>query len=161
VAESPPVLSFESPEELEAWLDSNHASVDGVWLKFAKKGSGIRSVVYAEALDVALCYGWIDGQAKPIDEHWYMQRFTPRRKRAKWSKRNRGKVEELTAAGRMKPAGLAEVERARADGRWDAAYDSHRTAVVPEDLQRALDAASPGAREFFAGLSSTNRYAIL
>ena len=158
--DSQPVLWFESADGFDAWLDENHASVDGIWLKFAKKGSGIRSLVYAEALDVALAYGWIDGQAKPIDEHWYMQRFTPRRKRSKWSKRNRDKAEALIASGAMKPAGMAEVERAQADGRWDAAYDSPRTATVPDDLQRALDA-SPAAREFFATLSSANRYAIL
>jgi uncharacterized protein YdeI (YjbR/CyaY-like superfamily) len=145
---------------MEAWLDEHGACSNGIWVKFAKKGSGIRSVVYAEALDVALCHGWIDGQAKPIDEDHYLQRFTPRRARSKWSKRNRGKAEELIANGRMRPAGLAEVERARADGRWDAAYDSAATATLPDDFRRAL-AERPGALEFFESLGSTKRYPFL
>jgi uncharacterized protein YdeI (YjbR/CyaY-like superfamily) len=117
-------------------------------------------VRHAEALDVALCFGWIDGQAKAIDEQWYVQRFTPRRKRSMWSKINREKVAALIDAGRMRPAGLAEIERAKADGRWDAAYDSPATSTVPDDLRAALDA-SPAASEAFDGLSSQNRYAIL
>jgi uncharacterized protein YdeI (YjbR/CyaY-like superfamily) len=155
-----PVLFFATPADFEAWLDENGEESDGIWLKFAKKGSGIRSVVYAEALDVALCHGWIDGQAKPIDEDHYLQRFTPRRQRSKWSKRNRGKAEELIANGRMRPAGLAEVERARADGRWEAAYDSPSTATVPEDFRRALEA-TPEALEFFESLGTTKRYSFL
>jgi uncharacterized protein YdeI (YjbR/CyaY-like superfamily) len=155
-----PVIFFASAEEMSAWLEENASGSDGIWLKFAKKGSGIRSVVYAEALDVALCHGWIDGQAKPIDEDHYLQRFTPRRARSKWSKRNRGKAEELIANGRMRPAGLAEVERARADGRWDAAYDSAATATLPDDFRRALEA-RPGALEFFESLGNTKRYPFL
>jgi len=155
-----PVVFFASADEMNAWLEENASGSDGIWLKFAKKGSGIRSVVYAEALDVALCHGWIDGQTKPIDEDHYLQRFTPRRARSKWSKRNRGKAEELIANGRMRPAGLAEVERARADGRWDAAYDSAATATLPDDFRRAL-AERPGALEFFESLGSTKRYPFL
>jgi uncharacterized protein YdeI (YjbR/CyaY-like superfamily) len=131
-----------------------------VWLKIARKASGVASVSYAEALEVALCYGWIDGQKdKHDDDHW-LQRFGPRQPRSKWSKVNRGKATALIEAGAMKPAGLREVERAKADGRWDAAYDSPSTATVPDDLQRALDE-EPRAREFFATLDSANRYAIL
>jgi uncharacterized protein YdeI (YjbR/CyaY-like superfamily) len=155
-----PILAFASPAEWEAWLDEHHASSDGVWVKFAKKASGIPTVVYAEALEVALCHGWIDGQVKRFDEDWYLQRFTPRRARSRWSQINRDKAEALIAAGRMRPAGLAEVERARADGRWDAAYASPSAITVPDDLRAALDA-DPAAREAFAGLSSQNRYAIL
>lgn len=154
------ILPFESATAWEAWLDANHTSPDGLWIKFAKKGSGIATVTYAEALDVALCYGWIDGQTRKFDDDYYMQRFTPRRKRSKWSKINREKVAKLIEAGRMKPAGLKEIERAKADGRWDAAYDSPSTATVPDDLQRRFDE-NPEASEFFATLNSTNRYAIL
>jgi uncharacterized protein YdeI (YjbR/CyaY-like superfamily) len=116
-----PQLSFASAAEWEAWMEANHDSSDGVWLKLAKKGSGIPSVTLAEALEVCLCFGWIDGLRKALDDHYYLQRYTPRRPRSNWSRINVSKVEELTAAGRMRPAGLAEVERARADGRWDAA----------------------------------------
>jgi len=143
-----------------AWLEAGHASSPGVWLKIAKKGSDVRSVSYAEALEVALCYGWIDGQKRPLDDRFWLQRFTPRNPRSRWSKRNRTLVERLIANGEMAPAGLREVERARADGRWEAAYDSHATATVPPDLQAALDA-DAGAAAFFAGLDSANRYAIL
>jgi uncharacterized protein YdeI (YjbR/CyaY-like superfamily) len=132
-----------------------------LWVEFAKKGSGIDSVTHDEALDVAICFGWIDGQARRSeDPRFYRQRFTPRRRRSRWSQVNCAKAEALTAAGRMRPAGLAEVERARQDGRWDAAYAPPSTATVPDDLQAALDA-DPAAAEFFAGLSSQNRYAIL
>jgi uncharacterized protein YdeI (YjbR/CyaY-like superfamily) len=155
-----PVLPFASREEFARWLDANHASSDGIWIKFAKKASGIDTVVYAEAVDVALRHGWIDGQAASIDDEWYAQRFTPRRARSKWSKINREKAEALIASGEMKPAGLAEVERAKADGRWEAAYSSPANATVPDDLQAALDA-NPQAAEFFATLSGSNRYAIL
>ena len=155
-----PELFFASGEAWEAWLAEHHADSDGVWLKFAKKGTGIASLTYAPALDGALCYGWIDGQSRRLDDTYYLQRFTPRRKRSMWSKRNRVKVAELIEAGRMRPAGLAEIERAKADGRWDAAYDGPATAQVPDDLQAALDA-SPAAAEAFAGLNATNRYAIL
>jgi uncharacterized protein YdeI (YjbR/CyaY-like superfamily) len=155
-----PVLFFASEGALEDWLAENHGASDGIWLKFAKKSSGIESVVYAEALEVALSYGWIDGQLKPLDGEHYLQRFTPRRPRSKWSQRNRGKAERLIAEGRMRPAGLAEVERARADGRWDEAHDSPSTATVPEDFQRALDD-EPAARECFESLGKTKRYSFL
>ena len=131
-----------------------------MWLKIAKKGSGIESVTYHQAVEVALCYGWIDGQVRKFDEHHYLQRFTPRRPRSRWSKVNREKVTKLIEGGEMKPAGLREVERARADGRLDAAYDSPSTATVPEDLRRELEK-NEGARRFFSELDGRNRYAIL
>jgi len=155
-----PVLFFESGEEWAAWLAENHDTSPGVWLRFAKKGSGIRSLTYAPALEEALRYGWIDGQAKRQDDDWYVQKFIKRAKRSIWSKVNRDKVEALIAAGRMEPAGQAEIDRAKADGRWDAAYDSPKNATVPEDLQAALDA-NPKAKEHFATLNSQNRYGIL
>ena len=155
-----PVVFFATPAEMDAWLEENAADSDGIWLKFAKKDTGIQSVVYAEALDVALCHGWIDGQAKRLDEEHYLQRFTPRRRRSRWSKRNRSKAEKLISEGRMRPAGLAEVERARADGRWDEAYDSPTTATVPDDFAAAL-AARPEARAFFDSLGNTKRYSFL
>jgi uncharacterized protein YdeI (YjbR/CyaY-like superfamily) len=155
-----PVLFFAAPADLEAWLDEHGEESDGIWLKFAKKGSGIRSVVYAEAVEVALCHGWIDGQAKRLDEEHYLQRFTPRRPRSKWSRINREKAERLIAKGRMRPAGLREIERAREDGRWDDAYDPPTTATVPDDFQQALDA-EPAARQFFETLGSTKRYSFL
>jgi len=155
-----PVLFFDTPAKLEAWIDEHGEDSDGIWLKFAKKDSGIESVVYAEAVEIALSYGWIDGQAKRHDDHHYLQRFTPRRPRSKWSKINREKAERLMAEGRMRPAGLREVERAKEDGRWDEAYDSPSTATVPEDFRAALDA-EPAAAEFFASLGSTRRYSFL
>ena len=155
-----PTVSFPSREAWEAWLAERHAASSGVWLKIAKKGSGIATVSHAEALEVALCYGWIDGQRDALDKDFFLQRFTPRRSRSKWSKVNRQKVTELIARGQMKPAGLQEVERARADGRWDAAYDAQSVATVPEDLQQALEQ-NERARAFFATLDSRNRYAIL
>jgi uncharacterized protein YdeI (YjbR/CyaY-like superfamily) len=144
----------------EAWLEQHAAESPGVWLAIPKQGSGRTSPSYAEALDAALCVGWIDGQKAPLDASFYLQRFTPRGRRSVWSKRNREHVERLAAAGRMRPAGLAEVERAKADGRWDAAYDGQATAEVPQDLRAALDAV-PAAAALFAELDSTNRYAIL
>jgi uncharacterized protein YdeI (YjbR/CyaY-like superfamily) len=160
VADDLPVLLFASKGELEAWLEENHAGAEGLWLKIAKKGSGVESVAYAEALELALCFGWIDSQKRGFDEAFFLQRFTPRRPRGKWSQINRAKAEELIAAGAMRPAGLAEVEAAKADGRWDAAYAGQRTATVPEDLQRELDR-NKAASEFFVKLDSANRYAIL
>jgi uncharacterized protein YdeI (YjbR/CyaY-like superfamily) len=145
---------------MDAWLVENGPESDGIWVKFAKKATGIRSILYAEALEVALCHGWIDGQARRLDDRHYLQRFTPRRARSTWSKINRGKAERLIAEGRMRPGGLAEVERARADGRWEEAYDSPTTATVPEDFARAL-AARPGALEFFESLVKTKRYSFL
>ena len=155
-----PVKPFATQSAWERWLERNHERQDGIWVKFAKKDSGVRSLTYAEALQVALAYGWIDGQVKRFDERFYLQRFTPRRARSKWSKINRASAEKMIAAREMKPAGLREVERAKADGRWAAAYDSPSTVTVPDDLQRELDA-NPRARDTFAGLNSTNRYAIL
>jgi uncharacterized protein YdeI (YjbR/CyaY-like superfamily) len=145
---------------LEAFLEGQHASSEGVWLKIAKKSSGIESVTYDQAVEVALCYGWIDGQVRKFDEEYYLRRFTPRRSTSKWSKVNRKKVTELIERGEMKAAGLREVERAKADGRWDAAYDSPSTATVPEDLQRELES-NEQARRFFSELDGRNRYAIL
>ena len=155
-----PVVPFASRGAWEEWLEERHASCNGVWLKIAKRGSGIESVTFAEALDVALCYGWIDSQADKFDGDYWLQRFTPRRPRSKWSRVNREKVARLIEEGRMKPAGLREVERARADGRWDAAYEPPSAATVPDDLRVALEQ-NEGAREFFEKLDKTNRYAIL
>jgi uncharacterized protein YdeI (YjbR/CyaY-like superfamily) len=155
-----PILLFASPADLEAWLEENHAGSAGLWLKIAKKDSGVESVSYAQALELALCVGWIDSQKRGFDEQFFLQRFTPRRPRGKWSLINREKAEALIAAGAMRPAGLAEVEAAKADGRWEAAYAGQRTAKIPEDLQRELDR-SEAAREFFATLDGANRYAIL
>src|ERR671936_2069902 len=126
----------------------------------AKKASGIPSVAYPEVLDTALCFGWIDGRRNALDDTYFLQRFTPRRPRSRWSKINREKAEALIAAGRMRPAGLREVERAKADGRWDAAYEGQASATVPDDLQAALDA-DGRARAFFDALNATNRYSII
>ena len=153
-------VAFADQAAWRAWLAEHHGSSDGLWIKFAKKASGIPTVVYAEAVEESLIHGWIDGQVKRVDDDFYMQRFTPRRARSRWSKINRAKAEKLIAAGRMHPAGLAEVERAKADGRWDAAYDSPTTATVPDDLRAALDA-EPAAARLFAELDGNNRYAIL
>jgi uncharacterized protein YdeI (YjbR/CyaY-like superfamily) len=155
-----PVLFFATPVELEAWIDEHGEESDGIWLKFAKKDSGIESVVYAEAVEIALSHGWIDGQAKRLDDQHYLQRFTPRRPRSKWSKINRETAERLIAEGRMRAAGLREIARAKEDGRWDDAYDSPSTATVPDDFHAALDA-EPAAAEFFATLGSTKRYSFL
>jgi uncharacterized protein YdeI (YjbR/CyaY-like superfamily) len=159
-ADDLPVLLFAGPPELEAWLEENHASSQGLWLKIAKKGVGETSVTYAEALELALAFGWIDSQKRGHDERFFLQRFTPRRPRGRWSRINREKAEALIAAEKMRPAGLAEVEAAKADGRWEAAYEGQRTAQVPPDLQRELDA-NPAAAELFAGLDSANRYAVI
>ncbi len=147
-------------EELEGWLEENHADSNGLWLKIAKKGSGIPSVSYAETLELCLCFGWIDSQKRGFDERCFLQRFTPRRPRGKWSRINREAAQALIDAGRMRPAGLAEVEAAKADGRWEAAYEGQRTAEVPADLRRELKA-NEAAREFFSTLDSANRYAII
>ena len=155
-----PILTFPTPAAWEEWLAAEHSSAPGVWLKLAKRGSGHASVTYAEALDVAIAYGWIDGQKGRFDDAWWLQRFTPRKRPSRWSRVNRDKALALIAAGRMQPAGMREVERARADGRWDAAYASQRTMTVPDDLQAALDA-NPAASAFFAGLDRANRYAVL
>lgn len=155
-----PTLPFGSADEWERWLAEHHAASQGVWLKIAKKGSGTPTVTYAEAVDTALCFGWIDGQKRPFDESFWLQRFTPRGPRSKWSRINRDKVAVLLETDRMRPAGLAEVERAQADGRWDAAYEPQSTATVPDDLQRALDG-NASASAFFSELDGANRYAIL
>ena len=153
-------MPFASREAWEAFLEEQDATSEGLWLKIAKKGSGIESVTYDQAVEVALCYGWIDGQVRKYNEDYYLQRFTPRRSRSKWSKVNRKKVTELMERGEMKAAGLREVERAKADGRWDAAYDPPRTATVPADLLRELES-NEQARRFFSELDARNRYAIL
>ncbi|HEX4730171.1 MAG TPA: YdeI/OmpD-associated family protein [Solirubrobacterales bacterium] len=150
---------FADRDELEAWLERNGADSDGLWLKIAKKGAPEPSVTYAEAVELALCFGWIDSQKRGHDETHFLQRFTPRRPRGRWSKINREKAEALEAAGAMRPAGAAEVAAARADGRWEAAYEGQSTAKVPDDLQAELDA-NPAAASFFAELDSANRYAI-
>ena len=154
------ILLFAHQKAWETWLAANHTTPTGIWLRLAKKGSGIQSVTYAEALEAALCYGWIDAQKKGESEQAWLQRFTPRRSKSIWSKVNREKAVALIKAGRMQPAGLAEVRRARQDGRWDAAYDSPAAAAVPADLQAALDANGP-AQAFFRKLDRANRYAIL
>lgn len=155
-----PVLLFDSAEAWEAWLDEHHAESGGLWLQISKKSASHASVSYPEALEVALCYGWIDGQKQPLDGEYWLQRFTPRGPRSKWSQVNRDKAEALVASGRIKPAGLREIEAARSDGRWQAAYASQRTAEVPADLAEALEG-NPAAKSFFATLESRNRYAIL
>lgn len=154
------VQSFVNRSEWEAWLEVHHLSSPGLWVRFAKKASRHVSVSYADALESALCYGWIDGQKDADDEDWWLQKFSPRSKRSIWSKINREKVEELTKRGLMKPSGLEEVGRAKGDGRWDAAYDSVRGSIVPKDLQSALDK-NPKAKAFFSTLNSKNRYAVL
>jgi uncharacterized protein YdeI (YjbR/CyaY-like superfamily) len=146
--------------EWDAWLAANHESASGVWLRIAKKGSGVDSARYPEVLDAAIAYGWIDAVRHADDEHHFLQRFTPRGPRSKWSKINRTKAEQLIAEGRMSERGMREVERAKADGRWEAAYDSQKNMTVPPDLERELEA-DPAAREFFESLNSQNRYAIL
>jgi uncharacterized protein YdeI (YjbR/CyaY-like superfamily) len=153
-------MAFSSRSDWAAWLAEHHADSEGLWLKFAKKDSGVDSVTYAEAVEVALCHGWIDGQAAALDDAHWLQRFTPRRARSRWSRINRDRATALIERGEMAPAGLAEVERAKADGRWERAYDSPKTAGVPADLRAALDA-EPAAAAFFEGLDSNNRYAIL
>lgn len=158
-AATTPVL-FKNAKAFESWLRKHHATSDGLWLQIAKKGAEEPSVSYAEAVEIALCWGWIDGQKKSLDEQHYLQRFTPRRARSIWSKVNVEKVAALIEAGRMQAPGHAQIEAAKADGRWAKAYDSARTATVPEDLQAALDA-EPQARAFFATLNAANRYAVL
>ncbi|CAL9514864.1 hypothetical protein SUDANB58_03727 [Streptomyces sp. enrichment culture] len=154
------IVAFESAGAFEAWLDENHAVSPGIWLKLRKKGTGIVTLDYAQALDVALCYGWIDGRKAKFDDQWWLQRFTPRKPGSRWSKVNRDKATALIEQGRMRPAGQAEIDRAKADGRWEAAYDSARTATVPDDLAAALTA-DPAAAAFFETLDRRNRYAIL
>ena len=155
-----PTLLFPKQKDWADWLRKNHAKSSGVWLKLAKKSSGSHSVSYAEALEIALCYGWIDGQKKSYDESFWLQKFTPRGAKSIWSKINKGKAGELIRSGRMKPAGLNAVEWAKQNGRWDAAYDSPSVSTVPPDFQARLNK-SAKAKAFFATLNSANRYAIL
>lgn len=155
-----PIVGFERPDEWAAWLEEHHRASPGVWLRLGKKGAGVATVSYAEALDVALCYGWIDSQKKSHDEISWLQKFTPRGAKSVWSKINREKVDALIRGGEMRPAGMAAVEAAKADGRWDAAYDPASTATVPDDLRAALDR-SAKARKGFASLNGANRYAVL
>jgi uncharacterized protein YdeI (YjbR/CyaY-like superfamily) len=155
-----PVMTFESTDAWDTWLAAHHADSPGLWLKIAKKGAAGRTVSYSDALDVALCHGWIDGQKGRHDDDYWLQRFTPRKPGGNWSKINTERAAALIASGRMRPAGLREVERARADGRWEQAYESQSRVTVPEDLARAL-AANERAGAFFATLDSANRYAIL
>lgn len=155
-----PVIEFASQREWERWLARHHDSDSGIWIAIAKKGSDIASVRYPEVLEVAICFGWIDGRRERLDDERFLQMFTPRRSRSRWSRINREKAEELTAHGRMAQAGLAQIEDAKRDGRWEDAYEGQRNAMVPQDLQRQLDA-RPAAAKFFATLSSQNRYSII
>jgi uncharacterized protein YdeI (YjbR/CyaY-like superfamily) len=151
---------FKTKQEWATWLGKNHAKSPGLWLRFAKKGSPLKSATYQEVLEVALCYGWIDGQKGALDDAFWLQRFTPRGSRSKWSKINCDKAVELIDSGRMQAAGLAAVEAARGDGRWERAYEGASTISVPADLQEKLDE-NPSAAAFFAALDSTNRFAVL
>ncbi len=155
-----PSMPFETQQDWEAWLKENHAESKGIWLKIAKKEARTPSVSYAEALDSALCYGWIDGQKAAFDDKHWLQKFTPRTAKSIWSKANCAKAEALIAEGRMQPAGLRQVELAKADGRWERAYESQSKITIPDDFQRELDK-NPKAKDFFNALDSTNRYAFL
>ena len=160
VADDKPIMTFRAKNDWSAWLEREGSASAGVWIRLATKASGIESIAYDEAVEAALCHGWIDGQGRSDDENWWLQKFTPRGKRSIWSKRNREKVAALTKSGEMKPAGLAEVDRAKADGRWDAAYDSPKQMSVPDDFESALTG-NARAKKFFLELDSQNRYAIL
>jgi uncharacterized protein YdeI (YjbR/CyaY-like superfamily) len=155
-----PIILFKTPRDWERWLRQHCEGAPGVWLRLAKKDSGLASVSYAEAVELALCYGWIDGQKRTHDQSSWIQKFTPRGRRSSWSKINREKAEALIRSGRMQPSGLAAVTLARQDGRWDAAYDSPSRAAVPPDFQAALDRHTK-AKAFFTTLSGANRYALL
>lgn len=159
-SDSLPVISFESGAAWESWLATEHASSAGVWLKIAKKGSSSQTISYADALAVALCFGWIDGQKGKLDDDFWLQRFTPRKPGSRWSRINTDRAAELIESGRMRPAGQAEVDRAKADGRWAAAYESSSAITVPDDLAAELGR-NDAARAFFETLSGANRYAIL
>ena len=155
-----PIMSFETQQNWEAWLKENHTEPRGIWLKIAKKGTLTPSVSYAEALDSALCYGWIDGQKAAVDDKHWLQKFTPRTAKSIWSKINCGKAEALIAEGRMQPEGLRQVELAKVDGRWERAYESQSKITIPDDFQNELDK-NPKAQDFFNTLDSANRYAFL
>ncbi|MGH2857820.1 MAG: YdeI/OmpD-associated family protein [Solirubrobacteraceae bacterium] len=154
------ILQCDDGAAWERWLDEHHADSPGVWLKFAKKGAGVTTVTFAQALEVALCFGWIDGQLRRLDDRFYTHRFTPRAARSRWSEINVAHAEALIDAGRMRPTGMAQVQVARSDGRWEAAYEPQSRATVAPDLQAALDA-EPAARAFFATLTGARRYAFL
>ena len=160
MAEQRSIEQFPGPKAFHTWLSDNHATSIGIWLKIAKKDSGLVTTTYDEALEVALAFGWIDGQKRPGDETYWLQGFTRRGPQSRWSKRNRKKAEELIESGAIEPSGLAEVDRAKADGRWDRAYDGQRDAREPQDLLDALEE-NAAARDFYATLNSVNRYAIL
>ncbi len=153
------IVEFIDAVAMQQWLEQNHTLNEGIWLKIAKKSSGIQSVNYQEALKVALCYGWIDGQVNKLDENYYIQKFTPRRARSIWSKRNVGIAEQLIAEGRMQPPGLKEIERAKADGRWQKAYDSPGNMEIPDDFLLELNK-NQKASMFFRTLNKTNLFAI-
>jgi uncharacterized protein YdeI (YjbR/CyaY-like superfamily) len=155
-----PVLGFADQRALEEWLEAEHASAPGVYVKLAKKGAGVPSVTYPEVVEACLCFGWIDGRSNRLDDSFYLQRITPRRARSVWSQKNVDAVEALVLAGRMRPGGLAAVDAARADGRWERAYAGSATITVPDDLAAAL-AAEPAAQREFEALDGANRYAVL
>ena len=155
-----PVKSFKSSSAFEEWLDKNHKKADGLWMKIAKANTGIKSIAFPDAIDIALCYGWIDGLRRALDEEYYIQKFTPRRGKSVWSVINKNKVAQLIQEGRMKEAGLAAIDHAKKNGQWDKAYHSPANAQVPEDFQKALDK-NKKAKAFFAKLSSQNRFAII
>ena len=154
-----PIISFKSAHKFEQWLDKNHSKSDGIWLRINKKDSGKKSVTYAEALDEALCYGWIDGQKDKYDDESWLQRFTPRRLGSKWSKNNTTHLERLLKAGKVKPSGLKQVKEAKSDGRWENAYHSQSTASIPDDFLKELEK-DKKAKLFFETLNKTNLYAI-
>ncbi|TFV67786.1 UNVERIFIED_ORG: hypothetical protein E4P37_01460 [Bacillus sp. AZ43] len=155
-----PVLAFPDQAALEEWLETHHGTAPGLYVKIAKKSAGVPSVNWEQMVEVLLCFGWIDGRANRLDDHWYLQRVTPRRAKSVWSQKNVATAERLIAEGRMRPAGLAAVEAAKADGRWERAYAGPATVTVPDDLAAALDA-EPAARAAFDGLNGANRYAVL
>ena len=155
-----PILSFSSQADWRKWLELNHDNPNGIWLQFFKKGSGVQTVKYAEALDEALCFGWIDGQLKSLDEKAYLQRFTPRRARSTWSKRNIEHVARLDFEGKMAPAGIKAVESAKNNGRWDNSYDSQSTMTIPEDFQAELSR-DPNIMVFWESLNKVNKFAIV
>lgn len=155
-----PILPFENKKKWAEWLAKQHDKSAGVWLKLGKRASGLASITYEEALDAALCYGWLDGQKKGFDEQYWLQKFTPRGPKSIWSRINTEKVERLIASGEMKPAGLKAIEAAKKDGRWEQAYDSQKNISVPDDFQAALNK-NKKAKVFFETLKSVNRYAIL
>lgn len=155
-----PIRAFKDAAAWDAWLAKNQNTADGIWMRIAKKASGKKSITYPEAVEIALCHGWIDGLKRPESDTAWLQRFTPRRQRSFWSEINRGKALALIASGQMKPAGLAEIERAKRDGRWDAAYASPKSATMPADFRKELDR-HPKADAFFKTLNKTNSYAIM